>query len=962
MKKKQLTVPVMGVLALAASKASAQLVYEPFDYGTNSVGTNLANLTGKPLYRGYRNPMNGENWFDTNTGYAANGPGPDDDTENAGVGLTINNGGLPAPAGLTPSVGNSAQYLVENISSRSARVAVNPLGITSGTVYFSFNFKITDGTNIPATLPGGFFAGFNTPFGTSSTNPATVGTRVQVRQTPDTLDDPTNYQLGVKVNTNTNIDGTTYAYDLTTRTAGPTGDTIFVVGSYTFGPDTGDDTSKMWINPAPATFGAGTAPAPTLTTIAGTDLANISSFMWRQGNLAVPKGVTVDDLRMDTTWAQVTAPAGTQWTGGAGDWSTGWVGGSPPDGAAQFVTFGAGAGGAVNVDTARTVGTINIKNDSTYTLGGSTITLNGDVGGASAINVIPIMHATTGAPQPASHTITAPLALANELALNVGVGQTLTVSGGVSGAAAVSKNGAGVTRLLGTNTFSGGLSITNGILAVETDAGLGEAPLAPATNITISRGGTLRFDAAFNPNANRTIAFRTSGEIDTNGNDVMLASQLTGGDLVKVGAGVLELTNDTNANNAVFINGGSLRVTTDLRLGPAPATPTTKLTIGTGGALQFGASFDLNNNRTIVIGSGGGTIDTNGFNSVFGGNINAASTGGGPLTKAGAGQFHFAGNGSYNGLILKGGTFSVFNDANLGIAGSSTTFDGGALRVGSSFSMAARPVAVNAGGGTFDTNGFDVTAGNVAGVGALTKTSAGNLTVNHVRVSNLTVSGGTLTVAPSSLAAGVSTVATLSIAAGAKVDIKDNKLITTSPAGSATAGVYDGVQGLVQQASAGGTWTGTTGLTTSMPDAPTGLTSIGVISAAQKFGLAGAATATFAGQTVNAASTLAMYTYGGDANLDGLISGDDYSAIDFNIATPGASGWANGDFNHDGIISGDDYSVIDFNIVAQGAPFSTSGAAAGLSGVTAVPEPASLGLFVAGAASIIGRRRRLKSA
>ncbi|MEA2707869.1 MAG: hypothetical protein QOF78_470, partial [Phycisphaerales bacterium] len=65
-----------------------------------------------------------------------------------------------------------------------------------------------------------------------------------------------------------------------------------------------------------------------------------------------------------------------------------------------------------------------------------------------------------------------------------------------------------------------------------------------------------------------------------------------------------------------------------------------------------------------------------------------------------------------------------------------------------------------------------------------------------------------------------------------------------------------------------------------------------------------------------------MYTYSGDANLDGFISGDDYSTIDFHVGT-GAIGWFNGDFNYDGIISGDDYSTIDFNFAAQGLPIPT---------------------------------------
>ena len=108
--------------------------------------------------------------------------------------------------------------------------------------------------------------------------------------------------------------------------------------------------------------------------------------------------------------------------------------------------------------------------------------------------------------------------------------------------------------------------------------------------------------------------------------------------------------------------------------------------------------------------------------------------------------------------------------------------------------------------------------------------------------------------------------------------------------------------------------------------------------------------------SVAADDVIVMYTWAGDANVDGLISGDDLAALDFSFAVPGASGWYNGDFNHDGIISGDDYAAVDFNIVAQGAPFSTAAPAA--TSLTAVPEPAG-GL----AASFVGcsmfaRRRR----
>src|SRR6187402_2822991 len=121
-----------------------------------------------------------------------------------------------------------------------------------------------------------------------------------------------------------------------------------------------------------------------------------------------------------------------------------------------------------------------------------------------------------------------------------------------------------------------------------------------------------------------------------------------------------------------------------------------------------------------------------------------------------------------------------------------------------------------------------------------------------------------------------------------------------------------------------------------MPDAANGLTTLAVATAEQ-FGID-----TFGGVSVGGDDVLVMYTYAGDANLDGLIDGGDYGVIDNFAQVPGASGYANGDFNFDGVIDGGDYGIIDNNIQAQGAPL--GGAAAAMaadvpSAVTAVPEP-----------------------
>jgi hypothetical protein len=110
----------------------------------------------------------------------------------------------------------------------------------------------------------------------------------------------------------------------------------------------------------------------------------------------------------------------------------------------------------------------------------------------------------------------------------------------------------------------------------------------------------------------------------------------------------------------------------------------------------------------------------------------------------------------------------------------------------------------------------------------------------------------------------------------------------------------------------------------------------------------------FSGQTVLGSDTIAMVTWGGDANLDGKINIDDYGRIDGNVGQSGSVfGWDKGDFNYDGKINIDDYGIIDGNINRQGATFSTGGS---VEGVAAVPEPAGVALAI-GAMALLRRRR-----
>src|SRR5439155_5250723 len=100
------------------------------------------------------------------------------------------------------------------------------------------------------------------------------------------------------------------------------------------------------------------------------------------------------------------------------------------------------------------------------------------------------------------------------------------------------------------------------------------------------------------------------------------------------------------------------------------------IALSNGGTLKLLASFNPDNGgtRAISVGTGGGVIDTNGFTPS---DMQVPITGTGSFTKAGDGTLVTGQNNIFNGLIVKGGTFSFVNDANLGVSSGSITLDGG---------------------------------------------------------------------------------------------------------------------------------------------------------------------------------------------------------------------------------------------------------------------------------------------
>jgi len=201
---------------------------------------------------------------------------------NTGDEVTVVAGSLSG-AGAPPDSGNSVSFGGAGIDPARTFTA------ETGTLYYSFLLSVSDLGSLDAT--GGYIAGF----GSNSTN---FGTTLWTK-----IDGTGGYLIGMEKRTTV----AEVVFDTTSRSLDST---IFVVGSYSFMGAANDDTARLWINPAPSTFG-GIEPTPTLIDATGNDLAaaGIERFFLRQDSAnETPAVLTVDALRVGTSYADVTIP------------------------------------------------------------------------------------------------------------------------------------------------------------------------------------------------------------------------------------------------------------------------------------------------------------------------------------------------------------------------------------------------------------------------------------------------------------------------------------------------------------------------------------------------------------------------------------------------------------------------------------------------------------------------------
>ncbi len=603
-------------------------------------------------------------------------------------------------------------------------------------------------------------------------------------------------------------------------------------------------------------------------------------------------------------------------------------------------------------------------------------------------------------------------------------GHNTTFSGTLAGGGSLVKIGTGSLTLSGnSNSYSGGTTISAGTLVAANTSGSATA----GGNVTMN-GGTLASGLVGSVSGNvlagtgphtiapggvGTIGSLSIGGLTSSGTVTNLTTLnfdlgpgpatniggnqiITNGDLLTLGGGTISVATGTamsfglNATNpgdyrliggsigsitnpnSVFalpsVGGTGYSLSTSIDPGfidlvvisTGPASLTWDDAGGTGDGIHWDtANQNWNNGSAPALYSDGALVtfnDANNFGNGVGQNstaynvtLNAMVQPGSVTVNNSSGNYTISGTGAINGStgLTKTGTSSLTLATANGYTGP-TAINQGTLSLTPSGSIASSPI-------TIGTSGVGATAGALS----LAAGSSGFLVRN---LASLNIVNGSATVATAATTATRSVVVTsaLTISANGKLDLSNNDMVVHN-------GSQSGITSLIASGYHGGPWNGASGITSSTAAAGSN-TALGV--ELNSNGSGGTLIGTFDGQTVTSTDVLVKYTYFGDANLDGVVNGSDYTLID-NGFNNNLTGWHNGDFNYDGIVNGDDYTLIDNAFNTQGASLAgldaapsemvainTSQIDGGSSGGTAVPEPTSLGLLAIGAVGLLGRRRR----
>jgi autotransporter-associated beta strand protein len=322
--------------------------------------------------------------------------------------------------------------------------------------------------------------------------------------------------------------------------------------------------------------------------------------------------------------------------------------------------------------------------------------------------------------------------------------------GETGGAFGLVKIGAGVLTLSGTNTYSGGTTISNGAVQIQADANLGDT----AGRLTFD-GGMLSTRGTFG--IARPITLNADGGIlnPETGTTLTVSGPITGPGALTIfqtsynfppsppGPAVLVLSGDNSYTGGTNINAAVVAVSSNANLGD----PNGALRFN-GGTLQYLSSFDMAR-PTVLIGNytQNATVDTNGHSGTWAGPV----SGPGNLVKEGLGTLTLL-----NGATHTGGTIINAGTLQLGDGGTTGSLQGDVLNNATLAVNRSDLLVLNgqiSGAGVFEQNGTGVTALTAANsyTGATTVNEGGLIVTGSI------ASSSSLTVNPGAFAGGTGT-------------------------------------------------------------------------------------------------------------------------------------------------------------------------------------------------------------
>jgi autotransporter-associated beta strand protein len=320
--------------------------------------------------------------------------------------------------------------------------------------------------------------------------------------------------------------------------------------------------------------------------------------------------------------------------------------------------------------------------------------------------------------------------------INTNSGTWLTYGGVIAGAGAITKSGAGTAELFGGNTYSGGTSISSGILSINSDANLGTAPGSVSANSITLNGGVLQVTANINLETKRGITLTAnSGLAATSTNRLIYAGVITGdfGLTINGGnqTGTVALVAANSYTGGTSVKAGTLGIYNNGSLGSGTLTFTGNSNLLLGRAitnitndivLSANATIDFDTNvEYLVVAGGGGGGGRHGGGGGAGGllagniDVDVASV----SVEVGAG-----GNGSALRSTSSSSAVEPRNGGNSSLSFLNTVADGG----GAGGSSSQTPQSGGSGGGSnSSSSGAAGTAGqgNTGGTGVSGATDNG---------------------------------------------------------------------------------------------------------------------------------------------------------------------------------------------------------------------------------------------